>query len=115
MSAEDQFESVPLTHETPRTASSSEALAPVVTAWLAGRLAVSCGEVGVVIAVLPGRWLFRVEIGGAASSLELPARGERGASEVAAAVRAWARGQGLAARIEPGHGEVRVVLAPSRC
>lgn len=119
MSAEDQLVEASVVCERPRTSGGSErfvpTLSPSVTGWIANRVRGAVDDVVVSILVLPGRWLFRVEYGASASTLDEPACGERNALELAEAVRGWARSAGLLARVDGGHThESRVALTPLR-
>src|SRR4051812_37401782 len=103
MAAEDPTETFVATHESAPHGGDVESRATLVSAvteWLAGRTVGSPGDVTVSVAVLPGRWLLRVDSGASGSTLDYPSRTDCSAAEVASAVRRWARVSGLSARVD---------------
>jgi hypothetical protein len=101
------------------SATDSTSDAPVLEAhvrsWLEARLGSATRDVTVAVHAMPGRWLFRVECGAVASTIEHPTRRNDCASvDLATAVRRFAMRVGHAARIETPHGhEVRVNVVPA--
>ena len=90
-------------------------LEPHVRSWLEARLGNAGRDVVVSCHAMPGRWLFRVEAGAVASTIEHPTpRNDCASVDLAAAVRRFAMREGHDARIETPHGsEVRVSVVPA--
>lgn len=116
MAAEDPGETIATFHTDTVARTNTEesvTLAPPVADWLARRTALATTEVSVSIAVLPGRWLICVEAGACGSTIDWPTCRQHRVGDVALALRRWARGAGMSARIEAQRsGEARVVLGP---
>jgi hypothetical protein len=116
MGAEDHTEPFAIDPQTPSALAEGEgriALTAEVTDWLGRRTETTDDGASILVAVQSGRWLLRVELGATASTIDVPARVDASASEVAAAVRRWARTAGFGARTEALRAvESRVVLTP---
>ena len=99
------------------TTSANEApvLEPHVRSWLEARLGSAGRDVIVSCAAMPGRWLFRVESGAVASTIEhLTPRNDCASVDLATAVRRFAMREGHTARLQTPHGgEVRVSVVPA--
>jgi hypothetical protein len=116
MADDDQIETTTASesqHREPVLSERAVGLPPMVSDWLGSRVETAPGEVVVAVSVVSSRWVVRVEYGATASSLDAPSRGEHTASEVAAAIRRWARAVGHTARFDGQHaGEARVAITP---
>ena len=101
--------------QAPQTATEAPVLEPHVRSWLEARLGNAGRDVVVSCHAMPGRWLFRVEAGAVASTIEHPTpRNDCASVDLAGAVRRFAMREGHDARIETPHGsEVRVSVVPA--
>ncbi len=116
MAAQDTPDGNYQVHSAPSVASGDPPqIEPDVRGWLEARLAGAGRDVTVAVSALPGRWLFRVENGATASTIEHQTRRDDCTSaDLATAVRRVAVRAGYAARIEASHGvEARIAVAPA--